>query len=346
MRAMKAGVKVAEGPGNFEVKQVPVPSLGDGDVLIQIKTTGVCGTDVLIYDWAYRGRSPVRPPLVLGHEGAGVVAELGKNVKGLKVGDKVGTEAIVGCGSCYYCRQGRFNHCPQWDHIGVTFNGTFAEYLKVPASIIHRLPENVSLEEGSLLEPLSIAVNAIDHIKISLGDNVAIVGPGTLGLLLVQAVRCSGASKLVVLGLAEDKFRLEKTKELGADLTLFVDQGDPVKEVLEMTHGMGLDGVIEAGGTTESFNLAFKLVRAGGQIAVLGYGSRGEVAPITLARQEICMCGVTASIPKNYEQALRWLETKKVTPEAIISHRLGLDEAEKGIHLMRDKAASKVCLIP
>ena len=346
MRAMKAGIKVAEGPGNFEVKEMPVPSLGDGDVLVQIKATGVCGTDVLIYEWAYRGRSPVRPPLVLGHEGAGVIAEVGKNVKGLEVGDRVATEAIVGCGSCYYCRQGRFNHCPQWDHIGVTFNGTFAEYVKVPASIIHRLPENVSLEEGALIEPLSIAVNALDHAKVSLGDNVAILGPGTLGLLLVQAVRSSGASKIVALGLAEDQFRLEKAKELGADVTLSVNQGDPIKEVLDMTQGIGADVVIEAGGTSESFNLAVKLVRGGGQIAVLGYGGKGEVAPITLARQEICMCGVTASIPKNYEQALRWLGSKKVTPESIISHRLSLGEAEKGIHLMRDKKASKVCLIP
>ncbi len=343
---MKAGVKFAEGPGSFEVKEVDTPSLGDGDVLVQVKASGVCGADVLLYEWTYRGRFPVKTPIVLGHEGSGIITELGRNVKGLKVGDRVAVESIIGCGSCYHCHQGMPNLCPQWDHLGITSHGTFAEYLKVPMAAVHRLPESVSFEEAALVEPLSIVVHTFDRIRFSLGDSVVIIGPGTMGLLLAQAARSYGASKIMVLGLGKDKLRLEKAKDLGADVTIVTDKGDPVRAVLDLTHGIGADVVIEVGGTPESFKMAVKMVRGAGQIAALGYSHHGELEPITLARQEISLLGLIAFMPKHFEQALRWLEFKKVSTDALISHRLGLDEAEKGIHLMRDKEATKAVLIP
>jgi L-iditol 2-dehydrogenase len=343
---MKAGVKFAEGPGSFEVKEVDTPSVGDGDVLVQVKASGVCGADVLLYEWTYRGRFPVETPIVLGHEGSGIITELGRNVKGLKAGDRVTVESIIGCGSCYHCHQAMPNLCPQWDHLGITSDGTFAEYLKVPMAAVHRLPENVSFEEAALVEPLSIVVHTFDRITFSLGDSVVIIGPGTMGLLLTQAARSYGASKVMVLGLGKDKLRLEKAKDLGADVTIVTDQGDPVKEVVELTKGLGADVVIEVGGTPESFKMAVKMVRGAGQIAALGYSHQGELEPITLARQEISLLGLIAFMPKHFEQALRWLEFKKVSTDALISHRLGLDEAEKGIHLMRDKEATKAVLIP
>ncbi len=343
---MKAGVKFGEGAGNFEVKEVDTPSVGDGDVLVQIKASGVCGADVLLYEWTYRGRFPVETPIVLGHEGSGIITEVGRNVKGLKIGDRVTVESIIGCGSCYHCHQGMPNLCPQWDHLGITSHGTFAEYLKVPMAAVHRLPENVSFDEAALVEPLSIVVHTFDRIRFSLGDSVVIIGPGTLGLLLTQAARSYGASTIMVLGLGKDKLRLEKAEELGADVTIVTDQGDPVREVLDLTHGIGAEVVIEAGGTPESFKMAVKMVRGAGQIAALGYSHHGEVEPITLARQEISLLGLIAFMPRHFEQALRWLEFKKVSTSAMISHRLGLEEAERGIHLMRDKEATKAVLIP
>ncbi len=150
----------------------------------------------------------------------------------------------------------------------------------------------------------------------------------------------------MVLGLGKDKLRLEKAEELGADVTIVTDQGDPVREVLDLTHGIGADVVIEVGGTPESFKMAVKMVRGAGQIAALGYSHHGEVEPITLARQEISLLGLIAFMPRHFEQALRWLEFKKVSTSAMISHRLGLEEAERGIHLMRDKEATKAVLIP
>lgn len=344
---MKAGVKMAEGAGNFAVKEMKKPSVGDGDVLIQIKACGVCGADVLLYEWTYRGRYPVKPPVVLGHEGAGVIVEAGKNVTGLKVGDRVTVESIIGCGSCYFCYQGMPNLCPRWDHLGITMDGTMAEYLRVPQKAVHRLPDSVSLEEAALVEPLSITVHAFDRVRFSLGDSVAIVGPGTLGLLLVQAAHSYGASKVIVLGMEKDRLRLEKAKKLGADVTLVTDRKDedPVKQVLDMTQGIGADIVFEVGGTPESFKIALKMVRGAGQVAAMGYSNYGEVEPLILARQEISILGLIAYMPRHFEQALRWLQFKKVSTEALISHRLHLEESEKGIQLMRDKEATKACIV-
>ncbi len=341
---MKAGVKLSEGAGNFEVREIDRPVIGGNEVLVEIKTSGVCGSDVMLYEWLYRGRFPVVPPIVLGHEGAGVIAEKGRHVKGLEIGDRVVAEAIIGCGNCYYCHKGHTNLCPQWEHLGITRNGTFAEYIKLPMTAVHKLPDEVSFEEGALVEPLGIVVNAFDRIRFDLGDAVAIVGPGTLGLLAVQAARAYGASKVIVLGLEKDKIRLEKAGELGADVTIISDQGAPVRQVLDLTEGRGADIVLEAGGTKESFDISFNLVRGRGQIVAMGYAASGEVAPVTYARQELAMYGVCACVSRHYEEALRWLQHKKVSNTGIVSHRLGLGEAERGIQLMRDKEASKVCI--
>lgn len=341
---MKAGVKTAEGPGNFEIREMDQPRPGDNDVLVEIKASGVCGADVMLYDWTYRGRFPVVPPIVLGHEGAGIIVEKGKNVTGLEIGDRVTNESIIGCGSCWYCREEMPNMCPQWAHLGITFDGTFCKYARIPAQAIHRLPDNVSFEAGALIEPLSIATHTMDRIKFYLGETVAIIGPGVIGLLLTMAFKSYGASKIIVLGLERDKLRLEKAKELGADVTIVSDSGDPVEEVKALTEGRGADVVIEAGGTPESFNLAYRMVRGGGQIAALGYSSHGELEPIILARQEITVYGLVAFTSKHFSKAINWIQTGKVDNLGIVSHRMGLDQAEEGILLMKNKEATKVLL--
>ena len=341
---MKAGIKLKEGAGNFAVQDLEVPTIGNTEVLVEVKVSGVCGSDVLLHEWLYQGRFPVVPPVVLGHEGAGVIAEVGESVKGLAKGDRVTIEAIIGCGSCYYCKKGHPNLCPDWEHLGITRDGTFAEYIKLPMTAVHKLPDSVSFEEGALIEPLGIVANAFGRIRVSLGDAIVIIGPGTLGLLATQVARSYGASRVIVLGLEKDRMRLEKAKELGADVTVISDQGEPVEAVLALTNKMGADIVIEAGGTRESFVLANDLVRGRGQLVIMGYAAEGAVAPVKFARQELAMFGVCACAAIHYEEALKWLEHDKASTTAIVSHRLGLDEAEKAIKLMRDKEASKVCL--
>jgi L-iditol 2-dehydrogenase len=226
----------------------------------------------------------------------------------------------------------------------MTFDGTFAQYARIPAQAIHPLPDNVSFEAGALIEPLSVATHTLDRIKFYLGDTVVIIGPGVFGLLLTMAFRSYGASKIIVLGLERDKLRLEKARELGADLILISEEGDPVEEVRALTQGRGADVVVEAGGTPEAFNLAYQMVRGGGQIAALGYANQGELEPIILARQEITIHGLVAFTSKHFSKAISWLESGQVDNTAIVSHRLDLDRAEEGILLMKNKEATKVLL--
>lgn len=298
---MKAGIKLNEGPGNFKVQEIPIPPIADREVLIQVKASGVCGVDVLIYEWAIGKTFPAKTPLVLGHEVSGIVVELGKDVEGLTIGDRVTVESMIGCGKCHYCRKGLTNLCClRWEHIGITMNGSFAEYLKAPMEMVHPLPDNVSFESGALVEPLAIVVNMFDRIKFMLGNTIVVIGPGTLGLLVIQAARSYGASQIIVLGLERDERRLLKARELGADITIATDREDPTDQVLDLTHGIGSDVVVESGGTPESFNKAIKITSGAGQIAILGYSNYGELEPVRLARQEISVFGVRAYRTKHF----------------------------------------------
>ncbi len=343
---MRAGVKYESGPGNFAFREVEVPRIGDDEVLIEVKCAAVCGVDAMLYDWTYKGRYPVKTPIIPGHECAGIITEAGKNVCGLAVGDRVTVESIIGCGHCHYCRNGMSNLCPQWDHVGITFDGTFAEYMTIPASAVHKLPDSVSDPQGALVEPLALTVHTFDRIKMFLGDTVAIIGPGVQGLLHAQAARSYGAGQVIVMGLEKDRKRLDMAEASGADAIIISDQGDPAARVMEMTHGIGADVVIEVGGTPESFHLALEIVRGGGQVAALGFSNYGELVPIKLARQQLTIAGVIAFLPKHFESAIQWIETGKVDIESIVSHRMDLESAEDGIKLMRDKVATKVLLTP
>jgi threonine dehydrogenase-like Zn-dependent dehydrogenase len=342
---MRAGVKYDTGPGNFEIRDIEIPKPGDDEILIKIECAAVCGVDALLYDWTYKGRYPVETPIVPGHECAGVIVEIGKNVKGLAVDDRVTLESIIGCGHCYYCCRGMTNLCPQWDHLGITMDGTFAEYVKAPASAAHKIPDEITSAQGALVEPLSLTAHTFDRIRFSLNDTVVVIGPGVQGLLHVQAARSYGASKIIMVGLEKDKDRLEKARHLGAD-DVIVHEDHVVEKILDLTKGVGADIVIEVGGTPEAFNTAFNVVRGGGQIAALGFSANAELSPLRLARQQISILGVIAFLPKHFEQAIQWLQYGKVDVESIVSHKMKLDEVETGITLMKEKKASKVLITP
>ena len=222
---MKAGVKFAEGAKNFRIEEIAVPSISGREVLIKVAASGVCGVDTQIYDWATGGTFPVKLPLVLGHEVAGAIEEVGSDVTTLKPGDRVTVMSMLPCRRCHYCRQGMGNLCLNWEHVGITFNGGFAEYTKVPEDIAFKLPENVSDEAGAFVEPLAIVVNAFERLRLGLTSVVVVIGPGTLGLLSVQAARAHGASKIIVVGLDHDEMGMTKAEEAGADHTIRAGQG-------------------------------------------------------------------------------------------------------------------------
>ncbi len=263
---MKALVKYQEGPRNIEVREVEVPSIDDHEVLVRTRAAGFCGTDLEIYRWDFKTTIPV----IMGHEGAGEVAAAGSSVTGVKVGDRVALETSkIICGACHYCRTGRYNLCPGRRGMGYGTDGTFAEYVKVNGSRVHRIPENISFEEAGILETLSVATRAgVQIAAVKGGDTVLVSGPGPIGLLLVQVARAAGASKIIMVG-RKSQNRLRLARELGA-AHVFSAQEDMISAVKDITNGKGADLFFECSGNADAFVSLIPTVKKGGQIILVG----------------------------------------------------------------------------
>lgn len=339
---MKAVVKLAPGAGNIEVKDVPMPEIAPDEVLVKVKGTGLCGTDSLLYNWTYRGRAPVPTPIVLGHEGAGEIVEIGSQVERVAVGDRVALDALIGCGTCYYCRRGITFLCKDWDHLGISFDGTFAEYVAIPAIAVRTLPDDAAWEDVAFLEIMAVVAHTMERIHVSGGDTVVIVGPGPLGLFHLQAVQAAGAGQTIVLGTAGDDNRLAVARDVGADVALDESQVDPVGAVLDLTHGVGADVVIETGGTPEAVATAFQLGRGGAHLALLGFSKHAEFVPLDAVRSCYDLQFVLGGLGRHVEQAIRWIQAGQVLGSRIITHRIPLDEAEYGFQEMNERRAVKV----
>ena len=215
--------KLARGVGNIELQDVPEPHAGDGQVVIEVDSAGICGTDLHIYLDEFE----TKPPVTIGHELAGVIVELGKDVEGWTVGDRVTTETYFStCGHCLDCRRGRRNLCLHRRSIGSKENGAFAQYLLTPASNLHRVPEGLDLESAALTEPLACTVHGVlETAGVCAGDNVVLTGPGPIGLLAMQLAKVAGAT-VVMLGTNLDVERLRLAKKLGADGVVNVQEDD------------------------------------------------------------------------------------------------------------------------
>src|SRR5512138_1718369 len=238
---MKAIVKVREEAGAMEVRELLIPEPRPGEVLVKLRAAGICFSDVMILNNKYKGRVPVPIPMIMGHEGAGEVAEVGKGVRHVKAGDKVGLNPLWGCGQCVNCLNGQPNMCGTWRHLGITCDGTFAEYRAVPAFTAYKLPDSISMVDAAFIEPITLVVRTFNHIKPQLGDTVAIIGPGSIGLFHLQAFKSAGAAKVIVIGLDQDAKRFEIARKLGADHIVNGSKEDVVKRVKELTGGIGCD---------------------------------------------------------------------------------------------------------
>ncbi len=244
---MKAVVKYGKGKGLVEIREVPEPKIKEDEVLIEVKAVSVCGSDLHIYHDAH----PYWPPVILGHEFSGVIVDVGKGVKGWKIGDRIVSETRTGsCGICYMCQSGFPQVCEQKRPYGIGVNGAYTKYVAGPARLLHHLPDNVSFEVGAVIEPTAICVTSIlERSRLQAGESVVITGPGPIGLISLAMTKAAGARMVGVTGRSSDEgIRFEKARELGADFIINVDQEDPVKKVLEMTNGLGVDLLIETSG--------------------------------------------------------------------------------------------------
>jgi len=344
---MKAVVKTRRGPGNVELKEVDTPQIKPSEALIEVKFTGICGTDVHIYhDSAF-----YTPPVTLGHEYSGIVVQKGSEVVGFEVGDRVTSPATIPCGICLMCRTNRANRCVGGGKriLGAhRADGTFAEYVAVPSQILHSIPETLSMEEAAVAELAACVVRAVlERVRIEPGDVVAVLGPGPTGLLALQAAKVAGAEKVIVTGASGDEERLAVARKLGADVVINAEKEDAVEAVKSLTDGWGADVVLEASGASSARRQAFDIVRRCGKVGLIGL--TGKPADINLDRiveGELDVKGSWGTVWTSWRRTLNLLSSGMIKVSPMISARLPLEEWRQGFEMMEQRKALKVLLVP
>ena len=303
----------------FEYGDVPEPEPGAGDVLVEVKACGICGSDVHGMDGSTGRR---RPPVIMGHEASGVIAEVGKGVEVWTPGDRVTFDSTTYCGACHYCSQGMVNLCEDRQVIGVSCedyrrHGAFAEKVVIPHLGVCSIPDEVSFEQAALAEPVSIALHGVNRLTGEGGETAVVVGTGMIGLFLVQALKAAGCDRVFAVDLAEDKLAL--AKELGADETLVPGKDDVVSLIREATKGEGAELSVEAVGISDTVRLAIDVIRKGGSTCLVGNLSPDVDFPLqSVVTREISVFGSCASAGE-YEDALKTVAEGKIRVDPIIS---------------------------
>lgn len=311
---------------HIELSDVPDPEVGAEDVLVRVHACGICGSDIHGYDGSTGRRIP---PLVMGHEAAGVVEAVGPAVRNFKAGDRVTFDSTVSCGRCHFCRRGQINLCDNRRVLGVSCgdyrqNGAFAELVAVPQNIVYKLPEGLSFESAALIEAVSIAVHAANITRLSLGDTALVVGSGMIGLLAIQAIRLRGAGRVIATDVEDS--RLEMARQLGADITLNARQLDIPAEVARLTDGRGADAALEVVGHQQTVNDAIAAVRKGGAVTLVGNLSPKIEFPLqSVVTREITVQGSCAS-QGEYPECIRLLESGAIRVEPLITAKATLAE--------------------
>lgn len=342
---MKAVQKLRPGEGHIALVETPEPTAPPGHVVLKVRAAGVCGTDLHIL----HGEFPTRPPVTLGHEVAGEIAEVGPDVTDWRVGERVVTETYYAvCGACPYCRQARPNLCPDRLSIGSKVNGGFAEYLEVPARNLHRIPENVDWTTAALTEPLACVVHAMNQVPIRPGDWIVVSGPGPMGLLTLQVARAAGG-RTIVLGISRDRRRLTAAEQIGAERSIDIEQAGhdaTVNEILAITEG-GAPVVLECAGAGSSASLLLDVVRRKGHYGQIGlFGKPISVDLDVLCYKDLTMTGTNASVPEVWPRALELLQLGLVRSDGLISGVWPLERWEDAFGAMQGKGALKVLLAP
>lgn len=340
---------IFEGPNNLEVKEVPIPALQDGDLLVKVSACLICGTDIRIY----RGKKTkdVRIPSILGHEFSGVIEEINGKAEGFKIGDAVSIAPVLPCLTCYNCKHGQENVCLNRTAFGYEYDGAFAEYVRVPAAAIksgnvYHAPAGADLDNIALAEPLACCINGQGNSPIKLGDTVVIMGAGPIGLMHMILAKQSGA-KVIVSEPSEQ--RRNKALSLGADLTV-----DPTSEnlqsiVMDLTEGVGADVIILAIGITSLINQAIDLVRKRGYVNLFAGFSAGDMPPIDVNKihyKELRITGTSASSRKDHETALKLITNKIIDPSKIVTHKYSLSQALEAFKAAESGIGIKVAIIP
>jgi L-iditol 2-dehydrogenase len=332
----------------FAVEEVPVPRIGPDEVLIRVKACGICGSDVHGMDGSTGRR---RPPIVMGHEAAGTIAETGPGVSGWNAGDRVTFDSTISCGACWHCRRGEINLCDNRRVLGVSCaeyrqDGAFAELVAVPARILYRLPDALPFEEAALVEALSIAVHAAARTPVCLGDTGLVVGAGMIGLLAIQALKLRGCALVAAADVAPE--RLAQARKLGADTGIDTRTEDAGAAMRRLTDGRGADVVVEAVGLPPTIRIAVDSVRKGGALTLIGNFAPNVELPLqSVVTREVTLFGSCASRGE-YPACLDLMARRRIDVRPLISAVAPLAEGPSWFTRLHDGEPGllKVVLAP
>lgn len=333
---------------HLEIVDLAAPSIAPDDVLVQVEACGICGSDVHGYDGSSGRRIP---PIVMGHEAAGIVSALGVEVKEFSKGDRVTFDSTVYCGACEYCAREEVNLCDHRQVLGVSCAdyrraGAFAQYVAVPQRILYRLPDTISFAEAALLEAVSVALHAVRLSAVRAGDTALVIGAGMIGLLTYQAARVAGCSRVLIADV--DETRLELARRIGAEEVLHLSGAELVSEVARLTRGRGVDVSLEAVGRDETVAAAIDCTRKGGTITLIGNIAPEVALPLQkVVTRQLRLQGSCASAGE-YPQAIELVADGKIEVKPLISAIAPLEEGPRWFQRLHAREANlmKVVLTP
>lgn len=332
MNKMKMKAAVLVEPRNFEIHQVPVPGITETQVLVNIKATAICGTEVSMYT----GVHGENYPLIMGHETAGVVASKGSGVESVKEGDPVFIISSISCGLCELCRQGKSNLCPNGGLLGREMQGSYAEYVAVPEHTVFKLPENFSLIHATSLNLLMTVIHSQRRIRIFPQDRVAVIGMGAAGLVQAYFAKTCGASPVV--GFYHRKWRGKIAKQFGVDKVILTTEKNPLEKIVDVIGAEGMDVVISAASRPSAVWQAIKLVRPGGTI--LQFGTPENVDKVdfySLYFKEVNIINSRATVGADFYPALKFFQAHQDTLSKLVTHTLPLEKIQEGFEMSLDR---------
>ncbi|KAL0078672.1 chaperonin 10-like protein [Phycomyces blakesleeanus] len=330
---------------DLKIVELPIPIPEEGEVQIQVKATGICGSDIHLWKYGEIGIFPVTTPQLLGHESAGVVTAVGKGVDTLKVGDRVAVEAGIPCSKCDQCMSGRYHLCPT-----VIFkstpphHGQLAKYITHPARWLYKIPDNVTYEQGALLEPLSVAISAIERVGVKFGRSLLITGAGPIGLIVLAVAKATGISPIMITDVQPS--RLEYAKKMGAD---FVYQVDPkrkdveiAREIRDIFGGEGAEYSLECTGVESSFRTAIMATKDAGVCCLVGVGKNDQLLPVNnFAMREVDIRGLFR-YHHTYPRAIALMASGNLKIDHLITHRFDFKDALKAFDTTADYSTGAI----
>ncbi|CAH0718100.1 unnamed protein product, partial [Brenthis ino] len=331
---------------DLRLEQTPIPEIADDEVLLRMDCVGICGSDVHYWQSGSCGHFVLKEPMIMGHEASGVVAKLGAKVKNLQVGDRVAIEPGVPCRYCEFCKTGRYHLCPDIKFCATPpIHGNLARYYKHAADFCYKLPDHVSMEEGALLEPLSVGIHACRRGGVTAGQAVLVLGAGPIGLVTMLAAKAMGASKILITDILQS--RLDKAKELGADYTLLVTKDSSEAEMVHKVHellGSHPDISIDASGVQATVRLALLATKSGGAAVLVGMGSPELTLPLAGAvAREVDVRGIFRYV-NEYPIALSMVASGQINVKPLVTHHFSLEETLEAYEVARRGSGIKVMI--